>query len=966
MRPFLHRLPLSTTMLAVVLCAVTGCEEDPDVKRPPINTKLSDFSKEGSKEGSKKDAEKKAAKRDKELNKSPEQVRNDALEKVRDNLAKQEKLAEKALKDGPQSEKKNEKKKDDGRGPKITAMGSAPFTELTFNPKDKHPEKSFSLDGGSKSKSNLAEIGGVGQPSISSSNTINSLANTGASGRGKKNSSAENDAKVMSGRGSAEFGDDVTLGRKEDKPGILSRWFGEPKPETRMLRIGDKGSQIEITNDRMNKKKLGQVYDEKPDGTSFGALSSTNSQKLHDLYNPFGTKEAPNRGSFHPVPADKQGSASERVEGEMARIKLQREAEQRAKNAGNPDALKPALSGKSATARTPVTDFDPAPGAKAPSAAKEPAVANPTASTARGASTAVVGAAGGTAAAAGFNPADSAPITADSPINKEFNPSKFVAPENASKERVAADAAPTEKSSSEPTDAATEAQRQLGTLEAYRKGLVTRDIVAREAAFQRAAAEKRRDAIPALVEEVARNGMLGVMAARVLAIIGTSDEYIDRGLMTGLNTTAGSDTGGLREACAETLGDLRVRRAVPLLIEKAKNEKNFALRAACVAALGSIGDSSAIDTLHMKLVDRNEIEFVKQSAALALARFGDPAGREHLIQSLDSQTPAFQILGLTGLAQLNDPRSPGYMVSALDSRYDEVWTTAVMLFPRLGARSAVPLLRTQMQAGNDVMRMRSALALGYLGCSDGMALICRAARSGSLQERAMGCELLGRLNRTEQIPLLMSLVNDPNTQVRQAAATALARMDAKEAMSIIADAARGRFRNQLIQPVRLNNNEPDPNTRDSRSMLSVQLGSPEDMSERLVMLACLRILRGEKDSLILKSLPSSRDSSWPEFDRDLLKQQLELIKMHKLVDVVPSGAGGTGALIQVPGNDERLFRKGESVAGGFKITDISVGVTDADPQKSIPPYVTLLRGDERVILYVGKSPEVENVRDGVK
>ena len=331
---------------------------------------------------------------------------------------------------------------------------------------------------------------------------------------------------------------------------------------------------------------------------------------------------------------------------------------------------------------------------------------------------------------------------------------------------------------------------------------------------------------------------------------------------------------------------------------------------------------------------------MKQSASLALARMGDSAGREHLISALESPVPAMQVLGVTGLVQLNDPDTPGLLISRLNSEYEEVWTTVVSLLPRMGAPLALPMLRAQLLAGNELMRLRAALALGYLGNSDGLAYICRAARGGSLQERVMGCELLGNLQRSDQIPLLLEKLDDTHSDVRQIAAIALTRLKAVQAAPAIADAARGRLHNQQLPPA--------------------LRGAQSDMNERVVMLACLRILRGEKDDLALYTLPAGRDQSWPEFERELLKQQVEMIKLYKLEDIIPSVADngrGSGALLRAPGGQEIMYRLNEIVAGGFKIVDINLGGKNKDSNAVVPPFVTLQRGNESLTLYVGQGVE---------
>lgn len=950
MRPLTPGHPLRFAILAVALSILAGCDQEPENERKqPAPLKLSEFGGGG----------KKDFKPGKDLEKSADQVRNEALEQVNKNLEKRTKAAEEEAKNQGKEKKKDKDKdkaaKDDPRMPKAFSFGNTPFVELDPETKKKKSDKAIPLTPPANTR-HFAEIIGPGQKSVSSTgDTVNIPSGDKKSGQ-KKGANDKSDAQVVENRGTAELGDEVTFGKKEEKQGFFARLFGIKKePETRVIRQGEAGKQFEIINEQQNKKTLGQVTAEKYDGTQFSSHHADDPNGLKEKYNPFSKSALPNRNAFTPAPAEKQGLESERVAGEMTRIRLKNEAAaQGQKEPAGKDAG--AGRGKSPDVRHPLTDFDPpTPNlSDAKNANVAPAVAPKT-------PTAPATGAVNPAAPAVFNPSDNAPITADSPINTEFNPAKFATPENAPKDTAAVVPSPAAKPTPDSEEGIAESQRQFGSLEDYRKGLATRDIVAREAAFQRAAAEKREDAVPALVDEVSRNGMLAVTAARVLAVIGKVNDPVERGLMTGLNTNGNKDA-VLREACAESLGQLRIRRAVPLLAEKSKLEKSYTVRSACVAALGVIGDPAALPALHMRLDDRGEIEFVKQSAALALARFGDAAGREHLIQSLDSPSAAYQVLGLTGLAQLKDPGTAGYLVSGLDSKYEEVWTTAVMLFPRIGARFAVPILRAQLLSGNDSMRVRASLALGFLGCSDGLALICRAARSGSLQERTLACELFARLGRTDQIPLLMDKLSDPNTNVRQTAATALTRLDAKEAVPLLAEAARGRFKSQLIQPIQVSE-QTNNGSRESRSMLSVQTGSPADMNERLIMLACLRILRGEKDDLVLNTLPSSRDSSWPEFDRELLKQQVDLIKMYKLVDVIPSGAGGAGALILIPGGQEILYRRGETLAGGFKIGEISLGAPSPDGKRSVPPFATLQRGDERVILYQGLAPEVENRKD---
>jgi len=486
---------------------------------------------------------------------------------------------------------------------------------------------------------------------------------------------------------------------------------------------------------------------------------------------------------------------------------------------------------------------------------------------------------------------------------------------------------------------------------AYQAGLRAKDIVAREAAYQRAGWERRPDAIPFLMEEVKIGGPLCVQAADVLGVMprGEHTEAIETLLLREL---VGHDS-ILRKSCADSLGRMRSRRAVSALIERIRPDKNpkarfpfvepsLPARSACVESLGAIGERDAIEPLKIKLEETNEVEFVKSRAALSLARLGDPSGRAHLIKNLDASSPALQVMGLNGLAQLNDPGVVVYLGSALESRHEEVWTTAIFLFPRMGPKVAMPLLRQRLENGNEITRRRVSLAMGFLGSDEGVMYIDRAVRFGPIAERVMGCELLANLARTDCVPLLIEKLQDPSSNVRMNAAVALARLNAVEAVGPITESSRT-IANQRDLPPWMRNNGPD-------------------VYERLVMLSCVRILRGEKEDLVITSLPDMRDNVWPEVDRVMGDQQTELLKLFQFVDVIASGTHALGVVLRAPNGQEMTYRSGEPVAGGFKVREIGMPTGQAGSTKNLTGYVTLVRGDDRVTLAQGRPATVDNLR----
>lgn len=463
-------------------------------------------------------------------------------------------------------------------------------------------------------------------------------------------------------------------------------------------------------------------------------------------------------------------------------------------------------------------------------------------------------------------------------------------------------------------------------------GLASKDLVAREYAYRYAAMHKRYDAIPFLVNEVANNGLLAVMAASGLGVLGRNSPPVDAVLLQGLQ----SEDATMRRTCAESLGALRSRAAVKPLLELVKTEKNYLVRGDVCDALGRIGDTAALDDLRARTRDKNEVEIVRARALLATARLGDRSGKEGLIGFLNHPHPALQAMGLSGLAQLGGPDLAGYLMQALSSDYDEIWVAAAYYFPSLGPDRSLPLLKQQMFAAQGLLRRRAALTLGLLGSDEGVAFIDEALRSGNKEERKLAARLLGLLGRHDEVPLLIESLKDAQADVRLAASISLAQLNAKDALPALMAAAQGAKAPQ----------ELPPGLR----------GAMPEVSELLVHLNAIRILRGETDELVLSTLPDRKSLSWPEYDRELFTRQLDLVKSYQVVDVLGEGRP-VGVVLKDPTGKEVPYKDGELVAAGFRIRQITPA-TKQEGKEPYPPFVTLVNGDTFVTLIAGKAPSV--------
>jgi len=486
-----------------------------------------------------------------------------------------------------------------------------------------------------------------------------------------------------------------------------------------------------------------------------------------------------------------------------------------------------------------------------------------------------------------------------------------------------------------------EAEMQQAAELRFERGVASRDYLEREWAYRYALIASKAEALPHLHKEIKNEGPLSAMAAGVLSRLDPENPETVRAL---LGTMASKD-GNLRMSGIAALGRLRAQQAVRPLLQLLDNEKNYRVRKSICEALGGIGGKDASERLKAVVANKDELEEIRNQAALSLTELGDHSGKERLVTGLASRDPAQQAAALLGLVQTGDPDIAGYLSAGLESPHPEVWTTAASYFPYLGHGQALPVLRPKLQSNNPDIRRRAALTLGILGSEEGLPYVDEAVRSGDLNERVMGITVLEGLKRRDRAPLLIEKLRDPQPPVRSSAALALASLNATEALPALLEAARGAQYNEKLPPA--------------------LRGSAPNYTEQLHLLDAIRILRGEKEVLEFNTLPNSRDQRWPEYEKQLFARQVDLVKGYKLLDVLGAPGKPMAAALADPNGREFLCRQGEAVAAGFKLVELNAGESENGKIKH-PAHVAVQRGDTRVLLFVGREAEVNQTKSGLR
>lgn len=471
-------------------------------------------------------------------------------------------------------------------------------------------------------------------------------------------------------------------------------------------------------------------------------------------------------------------------------------------------------------------------------------------------------------------------------------------------------------------------------------GLTSRDTVIRDWSFRYGIANRRAEAIPPMVAELENKGWLSELAATGLSQLGQAEKGIVRALEEGLS----SKDAGVRQACVYSLGQLRAEGAVRPLLKLIRGERNYLVRSECCGALGLIGGGDAMGVLQQIFKSPEEPELVKAEAALALARHGDRSGLAFLEACFSSSAPQLQLLGLTALIDLREPTLLSRLLSALGARYDEVWVTAVRKLPSMGPGLVQPMLRETLGASAPHIRHRAALALGLMGDRQALPFIQQALLEGDIAERQMSAELLGLMGHRESIPLLMNRLLESSPAVRMSCAMALVRLDAKEALPAMVEAARG----------------PKANLN-----IALSRDGLLDTRELMLLLGCIRALKGEEGSKGFTTMPAAKSTRWPEYEKELEKYQFDVLRGYQLVEVMGSSAKAVAVVLRDPLGQEQTYRMNEAVTSGYRVQDMHMGFYGPDAGADAA-WVVLQRGASRVTLLGDGKVEVGEVKSNTK
>jgi HEAT repeat protein len=242
------------------------------------------------------------------------------------------------------------------------------------------------------------------------------------------------------------------------------------------------------------------------------------------------------------------------------------------------------------------------------------------------------------------------------------------------------------------------------------------------------------------------------------------------------------------------------------------NSKDPRIRASSIIALGKTGERTAVKHLIGVMEDKNEVEWLRGCAAIALGRISGEEVVPPLIKALaddsllvsrsvisalgdlrckqaipyleailrDESKKELQAVTVNVLGAIGGREIASVLLQALKNPDNRVKRNAALALGELRIEKAVPPLMNLMKDDDECLRAIAASSLGLIGDKLAVASLIEALNDRSETVRIIAASSLGYLGDTKAIPPLEKALHDENKTVRKMAEEALSKLRSQD------------------------------------------------------------------------------------------------------------------------------------------------------------------------------------------
>lgn len=227
-----------------------------------------------------------------------------------------------------------------------------------------------------------------------------------------------------------------------------------------------------------------------------------------------------------------------------------------------------------------------------------------------------------------------------------------------------------------------------------------------------------------------------------------------------------------RDRAARVLWRIGAPAVDPLTAVLQDRSSTPEMRSASARTLGMIGDKRSIKGLALVLKD--ERYFVRQQAAWALGRMGEPAV-DLLVEMAGLSTPATREAAIEALGSISSRRALDRVVEALSDSNPNVRSAAVRALGESSNERAVPHLMTLLRDESSALRAQAATSLARLG-HVALPSLVPALKDSRPSVRQLAAAALGDIGSKDAVAPLIDLISTDQSGARPEAVEALGKI----------------------------------------------------------------------------------------------------------------------------------------------------------------------------------------------
>jgi CheY-like chemotaxis protein len=222
---------------------------------------------------------------------------------------------------------------------------------------------------------------------------------------------------------------------------------------------------------------------------------------------------------------------------------------------------------------------------------------------------------------------------------------------------------------------------------------------------------------------------------------------------------------------SEIAGEIRFWKAVPVLLDLLKNEKDLKVIESVVSSLGMIGDPSAVSPISEHLYSSNRS--VVTASVRALGEIATPEALQKLLDRLGGETDIDNMV-MEIIAKIQTPDAVEKLNEILSSKFVHLRTAAKKKLSEIGAMSVRVLIKNLVREDPDLV-IHSLNVLGDLGDYAAISPIRKLLfnEPDDPNIRFAAYEALGRLPLDKNAFTLAAGLEDQVDNVRDAAVKAI-------------------------------------------------------------------------------------------------------------------------------------------------------------------------------------------------